>query len=137
MEEGYERTQGYRLARRSDLIVNTEAVGRYLSDPISEFERSFRKADGSTGSTKSEDTLIDVEDSGSGDGNEGEQDLRMRGGEGGLSEEEGDEEWKYREWKGEGIEVLWFKDLDHAQVFDKPSTRRRVIGCIRKYCEDI
>jgi len=120
-----------------DLIVNTEAVGRYLSDPISEFERSFRKADGSTGSTKSEDTLIDVEDSGSGDGNEGEQDLRMRGGEGGLSEEEGDEEWKYREWKGEGIEVLWFKDLDHAQVFDKPSTRRRVIGCIRKYCEDI
>jgi len=47
-----------------------------------------------------------------------------------------DEEWKFRPWKGTGIDILWFKDLDHAQVFDKSATRRKVISAIRAYCEE-
>lgn len=54
-----------------DLIVDTEAVGRYLAQ----------------------------------DGNE----------------KPASEEWKHRAWKGDGLDLLWFDKLDHAQVFD---TRR-------------
>lgn len=34
------------------------------------------------------------------------------------------EGWKHSEWKGEGLDILWFNDLDHAQVFDS-----------RRHCE--
>lgn len=61
------------LASR-DLIVNTEAVGRYLAQ---------------------------------------DSDGRLR-----------TEGWKHSEWKGEGLDILWFDDLDHAQVFDS-----------RRHCE--
>ncbi|KAF6224859.1 hypothetical protein HO133_010053 [Letharia lupina] len=55
------------LASR-DLIVDTEAVGRYLAQ----------------------------------DGN-------------GKPKKE---EWKHREWKGKGLDILWFDDLDHAQKLE-------------------
>jgi len=42
--------------------------------------------------------------------------------------------WKSQEWKGSGIDILWFPDLDHAQVFDKKTNRARVLHVIRKYC---
>jgi hypothetical protein len=65
--------------------------------------------------------------------------VRLRGGEGFGRREtvaNGDDEWKTRAWRGNGIDVLWFKDLDHAQVFDKPATRRVLIDAIRTYCQD-
>lgn len=115
-----------------DLIVNTEAVGRYLSgnEPVKHgYENGFMNGSGSG----SEAILIDLESD-----DETDPGLRMRGGEGTSfdSREEGDEEWKCRPWKGTGIDVLWFRDLDHAQVFDKKSTRRRLINAIHEYCED-
>jgi hypothetical protein len=59
-----------------DLIVDTEAVARYLT---------------------------------------GEDDLsKLTTGEGG-------------EWKGKGLDVIWFQNLDHAQVFDGRETRDAMI----------
>lgn len=55
---------------------------------------------------------------------------------------EGDEEaavtnkWKQRLWKGKGIDMIWFEKLDHAQVFDKPATRRPLLRAIRSYCRE-
>jgi hypothetical protein len=113
-----------------DLIVDTEAVGRYLSTGLG--------SEVPSGSTSGDDadTLIDIEEYSETEGNG----MRLRGGEGeGAGDEEfdiDDEEWKFRPWKGAGIDILWFKDLDHAQVFDKSATRRKVISAIRAYCEE-
>ncbi|KAG9249074.1 hypothetical protein BJ878DRAFT_150702 [Calycina marina] len=110
-----------------DLIVNTEAVGQYLSEPISGFESRY------AASASSSRTLIDIDKS-----TEIDSGLRNRGNDtpAESDDEQGEEEWKNRPWRGDGIDVLWFSGLDHAQVFDKPATRRRLINCIRAYCED-
>ena len=42
--------------------------------------------------------------------------------------------WKEGEWKGEELDVLWFRELDHAQVFDKKGTRERLVNVVRRYC---
>ncbi|TKA66499.1 hypothetical protein B0A49_06634 [Cryomyces minteri] len=78
-----------------DLIVDTTAVGRYLTQPD-------RPASFSSQS---------LEKAGNG----------------------ADEEWKHRRWTGKGIDLLWFEDLDHAQVFDSRRDRGRVIGVIEAY----
>ena len=36
-------------------------------------------------------------------------------------------------WKGDGLDVLWFPELDHAQVFDTKSTRVRLVNIVRSY----
>ncbi|TVY55684.1 hypothetical protein LCER1_G002760 [Lachnellula cervina] len=106
-----------------DLIVNTEAVGRYLSDqPKSVLANGYSDQD---------PDLIDVNKTADEDAT-----VRMRGGEIIGDEDLEEEEWKTRPWRGSGIDVFWFKDLDHAQIFDKPSSRRRVISAIRAYCEE-
>ena len=65
-----------------DLIVNTDAVGRYLTE-----------------------------------------------------DEEGVEEkdWKVQGWKGKGLDILWFKELDHAQVFDRKPNRDILVNVVRAY----
>ena len=78
-----------------DLIVDAEAVGRYVAMVA---------------------------------GEEG------RGGEGyGTFDEEGDEAWKRKPWRGEGTEVLWFDDTDHAQVFETKEKRRRLLDIVETY----
>ncbi|KAI9704780.1 MAG: hypothetical protein M1836_006560 [Candelina mexicana] len=72
-----------------DLIVNTEAVGRYLTR---------------------EDGMKAINGSAHDDG------------------------WKHRAWKGTGMDVLWFEDLDHAQVFDSKKNRKRMVNIVRAYC---
>lgn len=42
--------------------------------------------------------------------------------------------WQVGKSKGEGLDVLWFPELDHAQVFDKKKTRRILENIIRGYC---
>ena len=37
-------------------------------------------------------------------------------------------------WKGDGLDVLWFSDLDHAQVFDRKCTRARLTEIVKGYC---
>lgn len=46
-----------------------------------------------------------------------------------------DDSWKHEEWRGEGLEILWNEDKDHAQVFDKGWMRDRLVRVVRKYCE--
>lgn len=70
------------LAAR-DLIVDTEAVGRYLAQ---------------------------------------EED-----------EKSATEEWKHRPWTGKGLDILWFEDLDHAQVFDSRRNRDALAQVVRAY----
>jgi pimeloyl-ACP methyl ester carboxylesterase len=114
-----------------DLIVNTEAVGRYLSSSSSPPHTR-------TSGASRTDTLIELEET-----ENSHPGLRLRGGEGRISHDtdedrdtgDSEEEWKGRAWRGEGIDLLWFKELDHAQVFDKPATRKRLIDCILAYCD--
>lgn len=103
-----------------DLIVDTEAVGRYLSGP----PPKSRKNGHATG------RLVDIGDSDS------ESSVVRRGRDAKDNDIIDDNEWKTRPWTGHGIDVVWFKDLDHAQVFDKAPTRKRLIDAIRTYCED-
>ena len=113
-----------------DLIVNTEAVGRYLSDEPAKFGYK----DGSLSQDGSDAILINLEGD---DISASTSEVRMCEGNGTDSEALGDgEKWKYRARKGTGIDVLWFKELDHAQVFDRKNTRGRVIQAIHHYCEN-
>ncbi len=36
--------------------------------------------------------------------------------------------------KSAGLDVLWFSDLDHAQVFDSKKNRDVLVGVVRRYC---
>jgi pimeloyl-ACP methyl ester carboxylesterase len=82
-----------------DIIVDAEAVGRYLTSSSLDGTPSYAKMAALTnGETK-----------------------------------EGARDWKSRPWTGSGLEVLWFEQLDHAQVFDTTETRKPVIKAISAY----
>ena len=40
------------------------------------------------------------------------------------------------EWKCDGLDVLWFQDLDHGQVFDEKRTRTRLDQIVRRLCKE-
>lgn len=42
--------------------------------------------------------------------------------------------WRERVWKGDGLNLLWFQNLDHGQVFDKKITRDELVSVVRRYC---
>jgi pimeloyl-ACP methyl ester carboxylesterase len=104
-----------------DLIVDTESVGRYLTSGKNSW----------TLSSTSLSALVDVEDS---------DETYMNGTASNDTVMHVDEEvdgtgsWKEQPWKGVGIDVLWFENQDHAQVFDNPAARRPLLFAIRKYC---
>jgi len=52
----------------------------------------------------------------------------------GLVSAEG-EEWKTRPWMGSGLEVLWYEQLDHGQVFELERNRRPIIKVIGVYTQ--
>ncbi|KAH6874275.1 hypothetical protein B0T10DRAFT_587751 [Thelonectria olida] len=37
-------------------------------------------------------------------------------------------------WKGDGLDVMWFQDLDHGQVFNGRRTRKRLVDIVRRFC---
>lgn len=41
--------------------------------------------------------------------------------------------WKRKSWVGSGLEVLWYEQLDHGQVFDREKTRRPIIKAVSVY----
>lgn len=55
----------------------------------------------------------------------------LAGGKNGHSSES--QAWKHMKWDGEGLDLIWFPDLDHAQVFDKKRTYQALIDAIREY----
>lgn len=48
-------------------------------------------------------------------------------------EEQAPEEWKVRPWKGNGLDILWFEKLDHAQVFDSKQSYDMLVDVIIEY----
>jgi len=42
--------------------------------------------------------------------------------------------WEDGIWKGNGLDVVWFQDLDHGQVFDIRSRRGRLVDIVRRFC---
>jgi pimeloyl-ACP methyl ester carboxylesterase len=108
-----------------DLIVDTESVGRYMASENASWMPS----------TASSSFLIDVEDVQEEQVNGKGVNVRMNIVD--SADEEGNLEtdaWKERPWRGKGIDVIWFKNQDHAQVFDKPATRRPLLSAIKAYC---
>ena len=47
-----------------------------------------------------------------------------------------DSEWKERNWKGVGIETVWWPTCDHAQVFDRADGVRKLVDVVRRYAEE-
>ena len=45
------------------------------------------------------------------------------------------DQWKDRTWKGQGLEILWFEDLDHGQVFDSRANRQSLVDVVRSYSQ--
>ena len=45
------------------------------------------------------------------------------------------DQWKRWAWKGEGMDVLWFKGLNHAEVFDTKADRETLIRVLMDYCK--
>ena len=43
------------------------------------------------------------------------------------------EDWKRRKWEGKGLDILWFDDLDHAQVFDSRRNCEILAQVVRQY----
>lgn len=103
-----------------DLIVDTEAVGRYLVSEEGDTPAGGRVKMWEREAISQESSDLDDE----------HEDLAPDDDRAKLVEEN----WKHRHWRGEGLEVLWFDHLDHAQVFDKEVTRERLINVLRTYC---
>lgn len=70
-----------------DIIVNTEAVGRYLVGDETQASKGFS--------------------------------------------------WKTQEWKGHGLDIIWYEDLDHAQVFETRHGYARLVNVIRHYTSSV
>lgn len=43
------------------------------------------------------------------------------------------EGWKDGVWKGDGLDVLWFQELDHGQVFERNVIRGRLVEIARTF----
>ena len=41
--------------------------------------------------------------------------------------------WKDGIWRGDGLDVLWFQELDHGQVFDRKRTSGRLVEIVRRF----
>jgi hypothetical protein len=110
-----------------DLIVDTESVGRYMvsSSPLR------------TQPLASSSVLINIDEH-LADHSKGALPNTITREVNLAAEEEAvvTDDWKERPWKGRGIDVVWFEKLDHAQVFDKPATRRPLLRAIRAYCAE-
>ncbi|KAJ5642230.1 hypothetical protein N7490_006651 [Penicillium lividum] len=74
-----------------------------------------------------QDLIVDAETVG--------QYLMSSSSEARTAEKEETRAWKNRSWIGYGLDVLWYEQLDHAQVFDFENTRRPVIKVISVYSD--
>lgn len=86
-----------------DLIVDTNAVGKYLTegarpDPV--LQPSF------TGQDRME--LLTPTAS-------------------------NDESWKAGKWRGTGLDVIWWQNYDHAQCYDKVEDRSKLVNVLIEY----
>ena len=45
----------------------------------------------------------------------------------------GSRDWKNMQWQGRGLELIWFENLDHAQVFDTKANYDVLVRVIKEY----
>lgn len=90
-----------------DLIVDTQTVRRYLMG-------GYGRTKGGLDADDRKKACLNADD--------------MSGKEGGKDE---------GLWKGNSnnLDVLWYPQLDHAQVFDKKRTRKQLVDVTRRYCQ--
>ena len=145
-----DRRVTFSLAQR-DLIVNTEAVARYLasSDGASTGHKSGNGE--CNGYIESNDGLyLDTNGHALGsskttgighltsNGHLGNANGTISNGYATIRSEKTKnmpphQDCKFQPWRGHGLEILWQKDIDHAQVFDSAKRRKGLIGAIRTY----
>ncbi|KAL8871383.1 MAG: hypothetical protein Q9174_002768 [Haloplaca sp. 1 TL-2023] len=41
--------------------------------------------------------------------------------------------WKDKEWTGRELDIIWYEDLDHAQVFEAKRNHDRLVKVVRQY----
>lgn len=46
----------------------------------------------------------------------------------------GAEGWEDGVWRGDGLDVMWFQDLDHGQVYSRKRTRKRLVDAVKRLC---
>ena len=125
-----------------DLIVDTKAVRSYLSTHNEEIEASKKNSTNGIvhgsiqGEVMSEDgygsSALQQRSSGYAKGRKyGE--LFSENASNGSQRGHDCVEWKGRTRAGNSVNLIWFRTLDHAQVFDKPQTRKPLIEAIGKY----
>lgn len=128
------------LAER-DLIVNTKAVGEYLATHNE--EAAARKKESANGFANGNIHEKVVSENGNGFATLHQRSNGCaKGAFEALSAKTADSRspngqdsagWKDRIWVGEGVDILWFRTLDHGQVFDKVKTRRPLVEAITEY----
>jgi len=89
-----------------DLIVDTLAVGRYLG-----------AEDGENAVNRYGGFMLEGEDADDTTAETGAVDS-----------------WKTRDWKGEGLDVIWVETADHSQVYERKDEVARMVGITRAYC---
>jgi len=88
-----------------DLIVDTLSVGRYLAEDAEDV--------GSRRNYRS--FAMDSDDE--------------------AAEATGDvDTWKDMDWKGEGLDIVWLENADHARVFETRAGSARMASITRAYC---
>lgn len=129
------------LAER-DLIVDTEAVGSYLTKHD---EKTAACQIGSVPGIANGNTLKKrITENGSGSTTLHQRlNEHVKGGTLGGSaakivnessyKDDDYASWKDRAWVGTGVDLIWYRMLDHAQVFDKEQTRQPLIEAISEY----
>lgn len=136
-----ERAITVSLAER-DLIVNTKAVRNYLA--TCNEEKSARKEESGCNTTNDNIPVEVISENGL-----GSTALHLRSnaytrcGISGLSSPQTvdrnscnvhlDVGCQDQKWSGKGGDLIWFRTLDHAQVFDKVETRKPLVEAIHRY----
>lgn len=44
-----------------------------------------------------------------------------------------DSSWKYHKWEGSGLDVIWYENLDHSQVFERKRDYERLVRVVQEY----
>ncbi|OAA67780.1 hypothetical protein LEL_10403 [Akanthomyces lecanii RCEF 1005] len=43
--------------------------------------------------------------------------------------------WEDEGWRSDGLDVQWFPNLDHGQIFDDKTARSRLLQIVCRFCE--
>lgn len=130
------------LAER-DLIVDTKAVGSYLASHNDEVASQRKGSTNDVPNGFASEKLVSqhAQSSGLGEKSNGYTNggtVRPRFSTAvtntpSPSQVKTRVEWRDRTWAGEGLDLLWYRTLDHAQVFDKAQSRKPLVEAIARY----